>query len=217
MKVLFTAIAALGACALFAATTTTTTVTTTTTENGTKRTTTTVTTTDDKDPKRPPKTLTPEQGGYTYVKYHDVRYPYWKGYYYIDRAWVWRGPGKPAVAPPQFLPVMPPPPGSADYTYVDYEGEIVPYYSGYYYIGGVWVWRRPGRPPFPPPNFRPGPPPPRPFPPKPVPPKPGPPRPAPVGPGPVTPGPVGPGHRHSDPAPHHGAPASHHGAPGHRR
>ena len=46
-------------------------------------------------------------------------------------------------------------PAEGDYTYVEYDGEIVPYYRGYYYIGGVWVWRGPGRPPFPPPKFRP--------------------------------------------------------------
>ena len=42
-----------------------------------------------------------------------------------------------------------------DYTYEYYEGESVPYYLGYYYVGGVWVWHGHGRPPFPPPHFRP--------------------------------------------------------------
>ena len=42
-----------------------------------------------------------------------------------------------------------------NYTYVEYEGESVPYYRGYYYISGVWVWHGRGTAPFPPPNFRP--------------------------------------------------------------
>ncbi len=51
---------------------------------------------------------------------------------------------------------MVPAPDDEDYTYVEYDGDIVPYYRGYYYIGGVWVWRGRGKPPFPPPKFRPG-------------------------------------------------------------
>lgn len=67
-------------------------------------------------------------------------------------------------------------PEDGGYTYVEYEGAWVPYYRGYYYINGVWLWRHHGKPPFPPPHFRP-------VPhhkhlPKPVPPKPAP-RPAP--------------------------------------
>ena len=46
-------------------------------------------------------------------------------------------------------------PEDGGYTYVEYEGTWVPYYKGYYYINGVWLWRRPGKPPFPPPHFRP--------------------------------------------------------------
>ena len=46
-------------------------------------------------------------------------------------------------------------PEDGGYTYVDYEGVTVPYYKGYFFINGVWVWRRPGKPPFPPPRFRP--------------------------------------------------------------
>ena len=42
-----------------------------------------------------------------------------------------------------------------EYTYEYYDGAYVPYYRGYYYIGGAWVWRKHGRPPFPPPRFRP--------------------------------------------------------------
>lgn len=41
------------------------------------------------------------------------------------------------------------------YTYKYYDGEWVPYYRGYYYIGGVWVWRKRGRAHFPPPRIRP--------------------------------------------------------------
>jgi len=46
-------------------------------------------------------------------------------------------------------------PEEGKYTYEEYEGEYVACYKGYYYIGGVWVWRRPGKPPIPPPHFRP--------------------------------------------------------------
>lgn len=42
-----------------------------------------------------------------------------------------------------------------NYTYKYYDGEYIPYYRGYYYIGGVWVWRKHGRAPFPPPRVRP--------------------------------------------------------------
>ena len=38
-------------------------------------------------------------------------------------------------------------------TYVYYES--VPYYRGYYYIDGAWVWRGRGKAPFPPPRIRP--------------------------------------------------------------
>ena len=158
MKTRLVTIAALGSCALFAATTTTTTTTTTLPDGTTKRTTTTVTTTTDE--KRP--RLTPERGGYTYVKYGSSKVPYWKGYYFIDGAWVWRGHGKPAYAPPRFRPVLPEDAAvdstDEEYTYVEYEGDTVAYYKGYYYIDGAWVWRGPGRPPFPPPKFRPEPP-----------------------------------------------------------
>lgn len=41
-----------------------------------------------------------------------------------------------------------------DYTYLEYDG-VVPYYRGYYYINGVWVWRGRGKAPFPPPKRRP--------------------------------------------------------------
>ena len=65
-------------------------------------------------------------------------------------------------------------PEDGDYTYVEYEGVLVPCYKRhFYYIDGVWVWRGPGKPPFPPPKFRPvlPPRPPKAAPAKPVPPK----------------------------------------------
>jgi len=42
-----------------------------------------------------------------------------------------------------------------DYTYEYYEGDSVPYYRGYYYRGGSWVWGGSGVATFPPPQFRP--------------------------------------------------------------
>ena len=44
---------------------------------------------------------------------------------------------------------------AGSYTYVYYNGACVPYYRGYYYIDGAWVWSRHGRAPYPPPKFRP--------------------------------------------------------------
>ena len=44
---------------------------------------------------------------------------------------------------------------AGSYTYIYYNGACVPYYRGYYYIDGAWVWRRHGRAPYPPPKFRP--------------------------------------------------------------
>ena len=42
-----------------------------------------------------------------------------------------------------------------NYTYEYYDGVYVPYYRGYYYIGGAWVWHGHGKAPFPPPRVRP--------------------------------------------------------------
>lgn len=161
MKIrLIVIVAALGACALFAAASAAAAATTAAADNDIKSTTTSAS--DEKKPKLPPGTLTPEQGGYRYVKYGKVKVPYWKGYYYINRVWVWRGLGRPAYAPPRFRPVLPEDAAvdstDEEYTYVEYEGDTVAYYKGYYYIDGAWVWRGPGRPPFPPPKFRPEPP-----------------------------------------------------------
>lgn len=48
-------------------------------------------------------------------------------------------------------------PDLGDYTYEEYGGVLLPYYRGYYYIDGVWVWRGHGKAPIPPPRFRPRP------------------------------------------------------------
>ena len=46
-------------------------------------------------------------------------------------------------------------PEEGNYTYEEYDGVVVPYYRGYYYISGAWVWHGHGPAPFPPPHFRP--------------------------------------------------------------
>lgn len=48
-------------------------------------------------------------------------------------------------------------PEDGDYTYVEYEDAYVPYYKGYCYISGAWIWRGHGMATFPPPKFRPRP------------------------------------------------------------
>ena len=122
------AIAALGACALFAsaqgseitvnciftlpiaeltATITTTVITTVTDENGNIVKESKVTTKKDVD------TISPDYGDYTYEEYGGVLLPYYKGYYYIDGAWVWRGSGVAPIPPPKFRPHPAPKAGAA--------------------------------------------------------------------------------------------------------
>ena len=105
MKIRLIVIVAAGACALFAAASAAAAATTAAADNDIKSTATSAS--DEKKPKLPPGTLTPEQGGYRYVKYGKVKVPYWKGYYYINRVWVWRGPGRPPFPPPKFRPEPP--------------------------------------------------------------------------------------------------------------
>lgn len=134
MKIQTLAIASLCACTFVAAvpvgaampvslfvvatttTTTTTTVTTTTADGTTTKKETTVTTTSDEinTPAPAPAAadaetetvveVSPEAGGYTYVEYDGVWVPYYKGYYFINGVWVWRGSGKPPFPPPRFRP-----------------------------------------------------------------------------------------------------------------
>jgi len=51
---------------------------------------------------------------------------------------------------------LPPPPDGGEFSYADYNGTQVPYYKGYYYVDGNWMWRGAGKPGFPPPQTRPG-------------------------------------------------------------
>ncbi len=119
------AIAALGACALFASvqagegtvncivtlpiaelTVTTTTITTVTDENGNiikenKATT-----------RKVVDAISPDLGDYSYEEYDGVLLPYYRGYYYIDGVWVWRGRGKAPIPPPKFRPRPAPKPGA---------------------------------------------------------------------------------------------------------
>ena len=123
MKKQSIAIAALGACALFASaqagegtvnsivtlpiaelTVTTTTITTVTDENGNiikenKATT-----------RKVVDAISPDLGDYSYEEYDGVLLPYYRGYYYIDGVWVWRGSGRPPIPPPKFRPVLRPRP-----------------------------------------------------------------------------------------------------------
>lgn len=87
-------------------TVTTTTITTVTDENGNiikenKATT-----------SRVVDTLNPDLGDYSYEEYSGVLLPYYRGYYYIDGVWVWRGHGKAPIPPPKFRPRPAPKPGA---------------------------------------------------------------------------------------------------------
>ena len=90
-----------------AAVTTTTTETTTTTDGNTTKVTRTTTSVTRDTPPLPAEAITPENGNYTYAVYDGVLLPYYKGYYFIDGVWVWRGPGKPPIPPPRFRPILP--------------------------------------------------------------------------------------------------------------
>ena len=45
-------------------------------------------------------TLSAEEGNYTYQYYDGEWLPYYRGYYYRHRAWVWCGDGRPNFPPP---------------------------------------------------------------------------------------------------------------------
>ena len=82
-------------------TTTTTTVTTSADGTTTRETrTTTVTNNADYD-------IVPDEGVYVYVDYNGERVPYYRGYYYSDGVWVWRGSGRTIYPPPRFRPALP--------------------------------------------------------------------------------------------------------------
>ena len=57
--------------------------------------------------------ISPDLGDYTYEEYDGVLLPYYRGYYYIDGEWVWRGSGAAPIPPPKFRPRPAPKPGAA--------------------------------------------------------------------------------------------------------
>jgi cytoskeletal protein RodZ len=63
-------------------------------------------TADTKDTTDADGATTPEDGDYTYADYNGDTVPYYKGYYYIDGAWIWPGRGPATVPPPKFRPAV---------------------------------------------------------------------------------------------------------------
>ena len=113
MKVQVIAAVTLGACALFAADSTTasgTSATDTKTSQGSTAATTAGNTAKNTSGQTADDAVSPEEGDYTYVEYDDDYVPYYRGYYYIDGVWVWRGSGRPPIPPPKFRPVPRPRP-----------------------------------------------------------------------------------------------------------
>ena len=116
MKVQVIAAVTLGACALFAADSTTasgTSATDTKTSQGSTAATTSRDTAKNTSGQTADDAVSPEEGNYTYVEYDNDYVPYYRGYYYIDGVWVWRGSGRPPIPPippPKFRPVPRPRP-----------------------------------------------------------------------------------------------------------